>query len=458
MNKIRISKHHYQLLCHHLFPGDDREAVALALCSRNIHGSDHILQILELFPVAYEDCYERKPDLVRWPTNLVNPLLEKAMGRGYAILKIHCHPGGGERFSEFDDESDQTLFSSVHAWLDSTQPHASCIMLPDKRLFGRFFTADMQIETIHQISVAGDDLLFWNYSEMPELDERLQARNLQTFGRGTVQQFSQMRIGVVGNSGTGSPTIEQLKRLGVKELVLVDPDYIDHVNLNRILGATLQDANQQVPKPEVMKREIEKVGFGTTVTCFNSTVAEPAVINALAQCDVLFSCVDGIEGRHILNLISSCYLIPLFDMGVKLQADGKGGITGIYGTVHYIIPGGSSLLSRKQYTMAGLQAESIRRADQAGILKNQYLADVQESQPAVISINMQIAAIAVNDFLARIHPFRNFDNDEVNIIRYWYCELLTKLECDNEPCPVFSHYVGLGDCEPLLNTPQFGKL
>jgi len=35
-----------------------------------------------------------------------------------------------------------------------------------------------------------------------------------------------MRLAVVGCSGTGSPVVEQLARLGVRRLVLVDPDEI----------------------------------------------------------------------------------------------------------------------------------------------------------------------------------------------------------------------------------------
>ena len=47
-----------------------------------------------------------------------------------------------------------------------------------------------------------------------------------------------MSIAVVGCSGTGSPVIEQLARLGVGRLVLVDPDRVEEKNLNRIVNAT----------------------------------------------------------------------------------------------------------------------------------------------------------------------------------------------------------------------------
>ena len=236
-------------------------------------------------------------------------------------------------------------------------------MLPDGRIFGRFITEDIEFEEVNQILVAGSIIHNWQYSEERFVDEKLQIRNLQTFGKETISMLNRMRIGVVGCSGTGSPIIEQLKRYGVGELVLIDPDFMDTVNLNRILNSTLADAQANEAKVNVMKRSIEEVGFGTMVTVYNRYISDTEVVKELSECDVLFSCVDGAEGRHVLNLISSFYLVPLFDLGVRLEADGEGGIDNIYGSIHYVQPGGSSLLSRKQYSIAALTAEGLKRTN-----------------------------------------------------------------------------------------------
>lgn len=457
MNKLRISGEHYDQLINHLYPGDHKEAVAVALCGRSSHNENHILCVHEILLIPYEACYDRKPDLVHWPTELINPLLEKAAKYNYALLKIHCHPGGGEFFSDYDNESDQNLFSSIHSWLDVDLPHASCIMLPDKRIFGRFFNANMQPEVIHQISVAGSTILNWYYDQERSIQDDLQIRNMQAFGKQTIAMLTRMKIGVVGCSGTGSPAIEQLKRLGVGELVLIDPDHVDTVNLNRIIGSTLKDASMQIPKVDLMKREIEKVGFNTTVTVFHSHISTYSIVKELSQCDVLVGGVDGAEGRHILNMISSCYIIPFIDMGVKLDADGKGGINGIFGSVHFIQPGGSSLLSRQQYNLETLRSEGIKRSNKEEFERNQYLANVNESSPAVISINMQVAATAINELLSRIHPYRNINNTDVDVVRIMFTDCMTYPESSNDPCPYFSKFTGIGDVEPLLNNPELSK-
>src|SRR5690606_34502764 len=156
-NKIKVSGVHYELLRAHLFSGDGLEAVAIALCGRSIDNNNHTLLVQEIMPIPYNECFERKKDFVHWPTELINNYLEKASKRNLAIVKIHCHPVHHEEFSALDDESDQALFNSIHAWLDDDLPHASCIMLPDGRIFGRFFSNEMQTEPVNEITVAGSD-------------------------------------------------------------------------------------------------------------------------------------------------------------------------------------------------------------------------------------------------------------------------------------------------------------
>ena len=97
MNKIRISGKHFQELKKHLFPGDGKEAVAVALCGRSKYRNTHTLLLKELHLIPYEECIERREDFVHWPTKSIKPLIEKAAQKGLAIMKIHCHPGGYDK-------------------------------------------------------------------------------------------------------------------------------------------------------------------------------------------------------------------------------------------------------------------------------------------------------------------------------------------------------------------------
>ena len=132
-----------------------------ALCGRRRSRTHHCLTIRKLVPIPYNECKVRSPDRVTWSTQRLIPLLETAAQEDLAILKIHSHPGGYEDFSGTDDESDKDLFNSVFGWTDSTFPHASAIMLPGGRMFGRAIMPDGSFHDLDSISVPGDDLHFW---------------------------------------------------------------------------------------------------------------------------------------------------------------------------------------------------------------------------------------------------------------------------------------------------------
>ena len=88
--------------------------------------------------------------------------------------------------------------------------------------------------------VPGDDLNFWVPDGIARPPSFVQ-RHAQLFGAGTIRRLKEMsrRYRMLG---TGSPVVEQLARLGIGRLVLVDPDRVEDKNLNRILNASREDA------------------------------------------------------------------------------------------------------------------------------------------------------------------------------------------------------------------------
>ena len=155
-----------------------------------------------------------------------------------------------------------------------------------------------------------------------------------------------MKVAVVGCSGTGSIVIELLARNCVGELVLVDDDRVEEGNLNRIVNSRARHVVAGAYKVEAVAEEVREFGLGTKVRTFVSTISDAEAARAVAGCDVVFGCVDSVEGRHVLSMLTSAYAIPDFDMGVEIVPDGVGGIENAVADAHYIQPGGSSLMSR----------------------------------------------------------------------------------------------------------------
>ncbi len=447
----------HQEVIRHLFPGDGREAVAFLLCG-HAFGSDRTrLATRKVVLLPYERCTVREPDRVTWPTDWLVPVLNEASANGYSLVKMHGH-GDYAAFSSIDDVSDRALFPSVHAWCSRAVPHASAIMLQDGRMFGRTVGEDASFRPVTCINVVGSDLWFWHAeSQGSAAAPAFGVRVAQTFGQGTFDLLRRLRIGVVGCSGTGSPVIEQLARNFVGSLVLVDPDVVEHKNLNRIWNATMADADNATPKVVVAERSIRAMGFGTEVRAIQKSLFDPACVAAIAACDVVFGCVDTVDGRYLLNRLAVFYSIPYFDLGVKLEADGVGGVDQVCGSVHYIQPQGSSLLSRRLFTMEQVRAAGIRRTDPDGyrrLLSEGYIRGAAEDRPAVIQLNTLIASLAVNELLARLHPYRIDPNAGFAVQRVSLSHAIFEHEGDGASCELLSRHVGRGDVNPLLDLPE----
>lgn len=457
--KLRVAQKDHAILRDHLLPGDGLEAVAVALCGRRRSRQHHVLTVKSLVPIPYGECKVRTPDRVTWSTQRLVPLLEEAARRDLAILKIHSHPDGYPQFSIIDDESDADLFNSVFGWTDSEFPHASAVMLPDGRMFGRAILPDGTFQDLDSIMVPGDDLQFWvshGSTDSPSFAQR----HSQLFGAGTIRRLRKMSAAVIGCSGTGSPVIEQLARLGIGRLVLVDPDRVEDKNLNRILNASREDAYLRRHKVEVMARAIAGMGFDTEVEIIPEDLATPQAVKAVAECDVVFGCMDGVEGRHLLNRLAAFYVLPYFDIGVKLEADGKRGIKEACGAVHYIRPDRSTLIDRNVYSMEQLRAAGLRRTDPKAYreqVRVGYIHGIAEDRPAVISINMQMASSAVNEFLARLHPYRLDGNEDFAVVRTSFMQGRSYCEREEVASGMFFPHIGKGDVRPLLSMPEISE-
>ncbi len=452
---LRLSGKHYLELRSHLFPPDGKEAVAVILCGRLAGEGQHVLCSHQVIPIPYEACTERTPLRVSWPTSLLLPHMPVAMRRGLAVVKIHSHRGDWRFFSEVDDASDRSLFASVYGWFDGERPHASCVMLPDGEVFGRCVSGHGQFDPLHSVAVAGDDFLFWPKASSTPLPGFTQ-RHSQIFGQGTTARLRQLSAAVIGCSGTGSPLIEQLVRLGIARIVLVDPDVVEEKNLNRILHATMDDVKAKRPKVEVMRRAILETGLECDVVPVQRNLVDKEVVRLVAGCDVVFGCMDGAEGRNLLNRLAAFYCLPYIDVGVRLEADGVGGVSQVCGGAQYLQPGGSSLISRGVITPDEIEAEALRRTNPAEYeqrLKVGYIRGIREERPAVISVNMFFASLAVNEFLARLHPFRDDPNSDYAWTSISLTQMQTYPKPDGVACARLAKHVGRGDMTPLLNMP-----
>ena len=376
----------------HLFPGDGLEAAALLLCAQVGKRRNKLLG-REIIPVPYEIC-ARMRDSLTWPGEYVERAIDQAAVRGDVVFAVHSHPGGLYAFSHVDDESDRVLMGALRHGTERMA--GSAIMVPGGAIRARLYESDYAANPVDLVMKAGTDILSW-WNDGATAAEPLPPA--MAFTSEMRARLGRMSVCIIGVSGTGSVVAEQLARLGVGEIILIDFDKLEARNLNRILNSTLADIDAY--KVEMFAGAIHRYRTDCDVIPLASSISTPDAVLAACEADVLFSCVDTAEGRHIADRMSAYFAMPLFDVGVAIPTealpDGSRRIAEVYGRVDYVYPGGSSLMDRGVYDAALLEAEYLARvAPQALSRKvaDGYLRGMGEEAPGVITLNMRAASHA----------------------------------------------------------------
>ena len=457
---LKICVEDYSDICAHLLPEDGKEAIAFALCGRAQAAGRLVFTVHKILAIPYERCI-REDRYLHWYTEDVFPIMNEAMNKHMAVMRIHSHPGGWPHFSEADLETDREFFGSLMTgWCEDGQPHLSSIMLPGGKIIGRVYYADGRARKLDSTLVVGEKIESVSPDEdIEDVPPEEALRNIQAFGEGTYNTFKRLRIGVVGCSGTGCHIVEQLMRLQVGELVLVDPDKIEAKNLNRLVGTGKKDVGKS--KVHFYKNYIERKRLGVRVMAFPFNLFQSDdARKALSTCDILFGCVDTASGRMLMNTISTFYLIPYFDMGVALDADGSGGVSYVGAQIDCLIPGRSSIMSRGIAKQTDIDAELMKLFDPAAyeqLKKEHYIKNIQVDRPAVISVNGLIAYLAVMSLIDRLVDYRiepSYGN--VTILLHADGDIL-KPEASFAQDAYLARYKGRGDCLPYLNMPYLSE-
>ena len=461
---LTLTDEQHSLLKTHLFPQDGCEAVAIILCGRCAGDRRHRLVAREVHTIPHGQCTHRTPTSVTWPTDEIVPLLDYAEKLGLTIVKVHSHPNGNARFSDTDDEGDSRLLTAIRDWFEENYFHSSVIMLPDGEMFGRYVTVNDDFNPISHINVVGDNLVFWHSDSGKKTPPDFVESHTQAFGEGTFEALRHMSIAVVGCSGTGSPVIEQLARLGVGELVLVDGDIVKDRNINRVLNATMNDVHDGKFKVTVLREAINRIDIGTHVVPLVTDLWTPEAVRTVAQCDLVFGCMDTVDGRYLLNVLCVYYTIPYIDLGVKIHAvpDGerKGEILAVCGSMNFLKPGGSSLVSRGLFSLEQVAEAGLLRNDpkaHARQVEDGYIAGVVVNRPAVISLNMTLASLGVHELLARLHLFRDEANSAYEQVEVDLAGMDVNHYSYPDNCSILKNEVGKGDVSPLLDILELSE-
>lgn len=446
---------HSNLMAHLL--SDGNEAAAILICAPS-PGPRQRLVVRHAILVPHDACPIRKPDAIVWPGAYIEDAIDIAEPEGLVIILLHSHPGGWLQFSHIDNESDARVIPGLFEAFGDC--HGSAIMTPEGAIRARLYSPEMTSHPVDLVTIAGDDISYWWNDRI--VNAVPAGRPLAFTSLMTAELF-RLSAAVIGVSGTGSITAEQIARLGFGSVTLIDPDKIEKKNLNRILNSTTEDAERALLKVEMFAAAVAAHRGDGVAVGIADTLGTREAIEAVGQCDVIFCCVDSKEGRQYADLIASAFLIPLFDVGVTIPTfldQGRVAIADVSGRIDYVQPGGSTLSDRGVYTQESLRAEYLQHFDPTVFqdeLAAGYIKGILEEAPSVITLNMRAASALVNEFIARAYPYRQEPNRNYARVAFSLAACDEDHHSEDDFAREDNDLLGRGAAEPLLGLPLFRK-
>ena len=309
---------------------------------------------------------------------------QKAFSDKVGLFHIHMHEltKSFPYFSLIDETSIPKVVESVQSYSKS-QVHGM-IVLSQQSINAKVLCPNKKkLIKASQVSIVGNDL------QLSFPKEKLTNRNANRYSRQSFlgdnaeDLISRIKVGIVGLSGGGSHIIQQLAHIGFLKYALSDPEKIDDdSNLNRVVGATLEDAKNKVLKFNVSKKVI--INLHPKALISGGPKKWEELIDDFRDCDVIFACLDTVIGRRDLELFCRRYFIPLIDIGMGI-AQGKEE-TIMYGQVQVSAPG------QPCFTCNGFLTE-----ESLAIEANNY--GQKTKRPQVVWSNGVLASTAIGIFI-----------------------------------------------------------
>jgi molybdopterin/thiamine biosynthesis adenylyltransferase len=392
---------------------------------------------------------------VTWSTASFVKLLRRAKDEGFLPTVVHSHPNGPAEFSTQDDKNEAELFRLAKNRNGHAAELLSIIITGAGEMVARLWSGDGQPVPIVDITEVGQRLRIVGRNAVA--DDAILSRQMLALGPDVNRILKNLKIGIVGLSGTGSPATVLVTRLGAGRLALIEKDVIDFSNLNRVHGSRRADAEAKMPKAQMLAREVAAMDLGTIVATFEHWVSDPGCRDALKSCDVILGCTDDHDGRLLLNRFAYFYAIPVIDMGLAIDPRPEGGMRDMSGRVSVVLPGAPCLLCRGIVDPVQARDDDLRRRSPQEYERRQregYVRGSQALAPAVITFTTETACMAVNELLQGLVDFRGTGGWVwQRRRRFDLCEDRRPGSKADSDCPICSttEMWGRGDVEPFLD-------
>jgi molybdopterin/thiamine biosynthesis adenylyltransferase len=384
-------------------------------------GRTHIL-IREVVPVRGDEIRERGLDHIAITSRSYVDALQYADASDQCFIFAHSHPGARDAvdFSAVDDLEESALFTTAfnrNGVSIGRSLHGSIVMGGPDHILGRVWLPGDVTARVEKVSIIGRR---FRYLFPPNASTEPIApffdRQVRAFGPDVQWLLQQLQVGLVGVGGTGSAALEELVRLGIGNVTVIDPQLLEESNVNRVYGSGRWDDG--VAKVAIAGRLVNDIGLGTKVTLVRDTIAFEDAARTLLDCDIVFGCSDDHLGRLILSRFALTQYVPVFDVSVSIDS-GRGVLRGVTGRVTTLLPDEACLVCRERISVDRAAAEAMALVNPKQLERLQregYAAELAGNAPAVIPYTTTVSALAVSELLHRVTGFMGQDRNSSELL------------------------------------------
>ncbi len=410
---IRFTEPQWAALQAGLWNRTDVETGAIVFAEATPSSGSASLAVRRVIHVPPEAYRARKPDFMELDPIWMNQKCLEARRAGLSVFTAHTHLADGPAwFSWADDAGDRRLMPALLAQMPDRLHGAMNITRTDALarvyLDGSFVHA--------RISVAGAGLQALPHRDPTNASHGTHARQELALGRLGQARLGAIRVGIVGLGGTGSVVTALLGRLGLRWFVLVDGDHLEASNFSRVLESVPADIERRTLKAKIAERALRTVVPDANILAVERHLVSADDLEVLSSCDVVFSCVDQLAPRALLNRLAYGAHVPVIDMGSAFRVDESGKIVSQGGKVVVVGPGRPCLWCWGDLDAERIRVESLNPEEREREAEHGYITGADEPQPSVVTFNATLAAAAVTEFVRMVTAFAGRDTapDRIN--------------------------------------------
>lgn len=364
--------------------------------------SDKIVFLAEnIVPAKAKDYLYRGEYHLEVSPLYVNRVLNVAEYLKNTVIMVHSHPfeNGIPNYSISDDTGEKMTSETISKCLDGNPPVGS-ILLSQTSVSARGWLGLSKECIPASLNILNQNTFhLYDYSSRIDLvTSPLVDRQVRALGASAQIQLESLEIGIVGLGGTGSAIAEQLVRMGIKKLQIVDHDKFEPSNWSRFYGSTWKDTLKTNYKVDIIHSHLREINPNIDLKKIKKSVMTKEALKSLSNCDIIFSCLDRHAPRAVLNELSYQCFIPLIDVGVGLVKDHKN-IIGGTARATVVGPELPCLLCQEIVRPDIITAEHLFPAEYESRRAEGYVNNLDQTVPSVISYTTLASSLGLMLFL-----------------------------------------------------------